>query len=65
MTEQETPRTPRRKRAVLEYVAILFGAALVLVAISLLVKHSTPQAKADNTPVVAEVVDNMQIKTQP
>lgn len=62
MDEKETRQPTRRKRAVLEYIAILFGAALVLVAISLLVKHSTPQVKADNTPVIAETIEPAQNK---
>ncbi|MBO2527062.1 MAG: hypothetical protein CW335_02640 [Clostridiales bacterium] len=54
MSEKETKQAPKRRRAVLEYVAILFGAALVLVAISLLVKHSAPQVKADHAPTIVE-----------
>lgn len=47
-TEKETQPARRRKSGALEYIAILLGAALVLLAVSLLLKHSAPQ---ENTPV--------------
>ena len=37
-TVQEEPLTPRKKRAMVEYMGILFAAAFLLVAISLVVK---------------------------
>ncbi|MBQ6430345.1 MAG: hypothetical protein IJJ99_00495 [Oscillospiraceae bacterium] len=55
MPETETEVRPvKRKRAALEYIAILLGAALVLVAISLLVKRNVPQETAPiNPPAIA------------
>ena len=61
MTETEKEVRPaKRKSAVLEYIAILLGAALVLVAISLLVKHAAPQktAPVDPPAVAGEVAPN-------
>ncbi len=58
-TEKEV-RPVKRKRAALEYIAILLGAAVVLVAISLLVKHSAPQAVSPVDPpaIAGELAQN-------
>lgn len=40
---QEEPLTPKKKRAMLEYLAIMFAVAFLFVAISLLVKVSAMQ----------------------
>ncbi len=58
-TEKEV-RPVKRKRAALEYIAILLGAALVLVAISLLIKSSAPQQTAPIDPpaVAGEAAPN-------
>lgn len=57
MPEKETEVRPaRRKLAALEYIAILLGAALVLVAISLLVKQAAPQAVSEPPAVAGEVL---------
>ena len=44
-TEKEPRQAPKRKRAALGYIAILLGAALLLVAISLLVRQTVPQTE--------------------
>lgn len=57
MPETETQVRPvQRKRAALEYIAILLGAALVLVAISLLVRQPAAAAAVEPS-AVAEVVE--------
>lgn len=57
-TETEVRQAPKRKRAVLEYIAILLGAALVLVAISLLIKQTAETAPADPPAIAGAVVPN-------
>lgn len=56
MPETETELRPaKRKLAALEYIAILLGAALVLVAISLLLNRVVPQNTAPvDPPAIAE-----------
>ena len=44
---QEEPLTPKKKRAMLEYLAIMFAVAFLFVAISLLVKVSAMQDDLD------------------
>lgn len=44
---QEEPLTPKKKRAMLEYLAIMFAVAFLFVAISLLVKVSAMQNDLD------------------
>ena len=44
---QEEPLTPKKKRAMLEYLAIMFAVAFLLVAVSLLVKVSAMQDDLD------------------
>ena len=46
-TEQEAPLTPKKKRAMLEYLAIMFAGAFLLVAVSLLVKVNAMQDDLD------------------
>ena len=46
-TVQEEPLTPRKKRAMVEYMGILFAAAFLLVAISLVVKGHYMQDNFD------------------
>ena len=44
---QEEPLTPKKKRAMLEYLAIMFAVAFLFVAISLMVKVSAMQDDLD------------------
>ena len=46
-TSAEEPLTPKKKRAMLEYLAIMFAVAFLLVAVSLLVKVSAMQDDLD------------------
>ena len=46
-TSAEEPLTPKKKRAMLEYLAIMFAVAFLFVAISLLVKVSAMQDDLD------------------
>ena len=46
-TSAEEPLTPKKKRARLEYMAIMFAVAFLLVAVSLLVKVSAMQDDLD------------------
>lgn len=59
-TETEVRPAPKRKRAALEYIAILLGAALVLVAVSLLLRQSAPQENdpADPPAIAGEIAQN-------
>lgn len=54
-TEKEARPAPKRKRAALEYIAILLGAALVLVAISLLLRQISPQETLVPPAIAGEV----------
>ncbi|MBQ3356022.1 MAG: hypothetical protein IJG45_02765 [Oscillospiraceae bacterium] len=61
MPETETAVRPaKRKRAALEYIAILLGAALVLVALSLLLRQTVQQenSPADPPAIAGEAVPN-------
>ena len=57
-TETETRQAPKRRRAALGYIAILLGAALILVAISLLVRQAAPQEELPPPAIAGEPAQN-------
>ncbi len=57
-TETETRQAPKRRRAALGYIAILLGAALLLVAISLMMRQTVPQEELAPPAIAGEPAQN-------